>query len=141
MKKTMLFTLAASMLAVFTSCSDDTLSDLTIPETETMSEGNWKVSYYFDNGDGVSNDLDPYTFDLQEDGTLVITGNGQTFTGSWFIKNSDDDPSYDKEMEFAITGNSVMEDIDGSWLIAKLTDTEMELLDDTPSEELHLVKQ
>ncbi len=140
MKKGMLFTLAVIVAAVFSSCSDDYLGDLTVPETETMSSGTWKVTYYFDNGDGVSNDLDPYTFDMQDDGTLVITGNGQSFTGSWFIKSSDDDPAYDKEIEFIISGNKDMDDIDGSWLIAKLTETEMELLDDTPSEELHLAR-
>lgn len=123
---------------LFTACSDDALGDISTTETENMSTGSWKVSYYFDNSDGVSNELDAYELELADDGTLTITDGTNTFSGAWNIQGSDDDPNYSKELEFSIVGNSDMDKFDGKWLIAVLTDNSMELLDDTPSEELHL---
>ncbi|MBK9454098.1 MAG: hypothetical protein IPO24_00245 [Bacteroidetes bacterium] len=68
---------------------------------------------------------------------MSATTGGTTFTGTWYVENSDDDPAYDKEMKIAITGNKQMDDLDGSWLIAELTDSVMKFKDDTPSEEIH----
>ncbi len=141
MKRMMLFTLAATVAAVFSSCSDDTLEDLTLTETEGMSEGVWKVTFYKDNSNDDSNDVIGYTLDMQDDGTLIVTGGGASYTGTWMIKNSDDDPAYSKEIDFMVVGDDNVDEIEGSWLIAVLTDTRMELLDDTPSEEMHLTKQ
>lgn len=138
MKRMILILSVALAGTLFTACSDDALSDISTTEAENMSTGSWKVSYYFDNSDGVSNELDAYELELADDGTLTITDGTNTFTGAWNIQGSDDDPNYSKELEFSIVGNSDMDKFDGKWLIAVLTDNSMELLDDTPSEELHL---
>lgn len=140
MKKMMMIMGVALAGTLFTACSDDALSDISTTEAENMSTGSWKVSYYFDNSDGVSNELDAYELELADDGTLTITDGTNTFTGAWNIQGSDDDPNYSKELEFSIVGNSDMDKFDGKWLIAVLTDNSMELLDDTPSEELHLLR-
>jgi hypothetical protein len=140
MKKLILMSTLALSIFAMTSCSKDDLSDITVTEAEALAGGSWKVVYYYDNGDGVSNDFNGYTFEFNDDGTLTATTGGTTFTGTWFVENSDDDPAYDKEMKIAITGNEQMDDLDGSWLIAELTDNVMKFKDDTPSEEIHFEK-
>lgn len=141
MKKMMIMGLMAGIVTALTSCSDDSIKGITTTEAESLSSGTWKVSYYFDNSDGVSHELDEYTFEIGTDGSLSVSGNGSTYTGTWVVKNSDDDPTYDTEIDFSIVGNSDMDKIDGSWLIALINDSAMELLDDSGSEELHLSKQ
>ena len=68
-------------------------SDLTLTEAETLAGGSWRVTYYYDNGDGVSNDFDGYTFDISDDGTLTATKGASIYTGVWMVKSSDDDPT------------------------------------------------
>lgn len=140
MKKMSLILATALTVLMLSSCSDDIPSDLTLTEAETLAGGSWRVTYYYDNGDGVSNDFDGYTFDISDDGTITATKGASTYTGVWMVKSSDDDPTYDKEIEFTISGDKQMENLDGSWLITELSDTVMKLKDDTPSEEIHFEK-
>jgi len=140
MKKLILMSGLAISIFAMSSCSKDALSDITVTEAETLAGGSWKVVYYNDNSDGVSNDFNGYTFEFNTDGTLSATTGGTTLNGTWFVDYSDDDPAYNKEMKIAITGNKQMDDLDGSWLIAELTDAVMKFKDDTPSEEIHFEK-
>lgn len=130
----------ALTIIMLSSCADDLPSDLTLTEVETLAGGNWRVTYYFDNGDGVSSDFDGYTFEISEDGTIAATKGATTYTGIWMVKSSDDDPAFDKEIEFIISGDKQMEDLDGSWIITELSHTIMKLKDNTPSEEIHFEK-
>lgn len=140
MKKIILLSGIICSALLMPSCSDDSLADVTVTEAEALATGSWKVVYYFDNSDGVSNDFDGYTFEINDDGTISASKSGTTYTGTWMVKSSDDDPDYDKEMEITITGNDQMDELDGSWLIAELTDNSLQLKDDTPSEEIHFEK-
>lgn len=140
MKKIMLMSGILLSVLIMPSCSKDALSDVTITEAEALAGGSWKVVYYYDNSDGVSNDFDGYTFEIGDDGTITATNGASSYTGTWLVKSSDDDPDYSKEIEFTIAGDKQMDKLDGKWLIAELTETTMQLKDDTPSEEIHLEK-
>ncbi|MBK9454097.1 MAG: hypothetical protein IPO24_00240 [Bacteroidetes bacterium] len=71
MKKLILMSTLALSIFAMTSCSKDALSDITVTEAETLAGGSWKVTYYYDNGDGVSNDFNGYTFEFNTDGNFV----------------------------------------------------------------------
>lgn len=137
MKKVTILLATAFTVLAFASCSKDDISKVTITEAEKLAIGSWKVNYYYDNSDGVSNDFNGYTFDINTDGTVVAHIGGTDHYGTWLIKNSDDDPNYDKEIEFVISGDAQMDKLDGKWLITEVTDTTLKLKDDTPSEEIH----
>lgn len=141
MKKIFLIASAMFAAAFLSSCTDDTLTDLTITEVEGMSTGNWKVIFQSDNGNDDSHDLLGYALEFLADGTLTASKGAESFTGTWIVKSSDDDPDYDKEFDFLISGNKAMDELDGSWLIGTLTDNRMELLDDSPSEQIHLERE
>jgi len=98
------------------------------------------VTYYYINVDGISNNFDGYILNIALDGIITATKGTSTFTGVWMVKSSDDDPAYDKGIEFTISCDKQMENLDGSWLITALTDSVAKLKDDTPSEEIHLEK-
>lgn len=134
----------AFVIVMLASCTkdDSVLSDLTTSEVTSTLDGNtWKVTYYFDNSDGEStDDFAGYTFVFYEDGSINASNSGETFSGTWLIKNSDDDPDFDKEIEFTISGNKQMDELDGSWLITELTDSSVKLKDDNGAEEMHFEK-
>ncbi len=134
--------LAIALLGlVFTACKkQDKISDLTITETENLAIGSWKVSYYYDNSNGVSNDFDGYTFDISSDGTFIANMGGVSFNGLWLVKNSDDDPQYNNEIEFTVSGDTQMDKLNCKWLVVEITETSMNLKDDTPSEEIQFQK-
>lgn len=126
--------------AIFTSCSKSDITDITVADATAKATGTWKVNYYYDNSDGVSNDFDGYSFVISDDGSVTATIGGTTHNGIWVIKNSDDDPKYSTEMEFTISGDDRMDKLDGKWLIKSVSDTEMELIDDSSPEEIHFSK-
>ena len=66
MKKIILMSGILFSVIMMPSCSDDSLDDVTVTEAEALAGGSWKVVYYFDNGDGVSNDFDGYTFEIND---------------------------------------------------------------------------
>lgn len=124
-------------MAVLTSCSKDDISNITVNEAQAFVPGDWKVTYYFDNSNGVSCEFDGYTFTFGDDGTVTATISGTEYAGLWTVSSSDDDPNFDKEIEITISGTSAMDDLDGKWLITEISETVMKFKDDTPSEEIH----
>lgn len=125
------------VMAVFTSCTKEDISDLTVNEAQGLVPGDWKVTYYFDNSNGESSEFDGYTFSFADDGTVTASVSGSEFTGTWNVSSSDDDPNFDKEIEITISGNSALDDLDGKWLITEISESVMKFKDDTPSEEIH----
>lgn len=140
----MLILLIASFTLFIASCSSDDLSDLTIPETEDLIAGSgaWKVTYFYDKDKDETFDFNGWTFTFNDDGTLTANKGSETFTGSWNVKSSDDDPDYDKEMDIIITGAYPLDEMSDDWIIIELTDSTMQLKDDNDNgiEELHLQK-
>ncbi len=138
-KLQLLFAVGVSAM-LLSSCTKDALSDITLGEAEKMAAGSWRVTYYVDDSDGVSNDFDGYTFEINDDGSVTAAIGALSHSGSWAVKNSDDDPDHSKEIEFMISGDDQMDKLDGSWYITDLTETTMQLIDDTPGEEIHFEK-
>lgn len=129
--------LIAIVAITVSSCSKDDIQKLSVSDAEATIPGNWKVTYYFDNSDGSTDDFAGYTFTFGTDGSLTVNSGSSTFTGTWTVKSSDDDPNYDKEVEIEISGNDLMDELSHSWLLTELTDASMQLKDDSGDEELH----
>lgn len=142
MKKYMMILVMVSISVFMTSCSSDDLSDLTVPETEDLvaGTGSWKVTYFYDKDKDETSDFNGWTFTFNDDGTLTASKGSETYTGSWNIKSSDDDPDYDKEIVIIITGAYPLDEMSDDWIIIELTDSNMKLKDDSDDgiEELHL---
>lgn len=139
MKNVKMFVIAIVAITV-SSCSKDDIKKLSVSDAIADVTGNWKVTYYFDNSDGSTDDFAGYTFNFNADGVLTAVSGSETFTGTWTVESSDDDPDFDKELKITIAGNDVMDELSHSWLLTELTDSTMQLKDDSGSEELHFEK-
>lgn len=137
MKKAFGVMTAAAMGFMIASCSMDSTTDITTPGTEGTATGTWKVSYYFDNSDGVTDDFAGYVFNFTDDGNMTATQDSATFSGTWVIKNGDDDPVFNEEMTITISGNELMDRLNHKWVVTAMTSTTMELKDDSGEEEIH----
>ena len=86
--------------------------------------------------------LSSFEFQFNTDGTLIVTGSGSTFSGSWSVlldshTKPDDSGNHsgteDHKMVLQITGNSNMDEISEDWHIVSITQTEMRFIDDNPA--------
>lgn len=141
MKTTVKLMLIALSISLF-SCSksnDNNVTPSTTNKTEKVS-GNWTVTYYLDSGKDETSDFSGYNFAFNTGAVLLATNGSATYTGSWRIGDmSSDDDSSSNKLIIMISGNKAMDHLQGDWLIAKLTDTEIWLKDDNVSsnEEIH----
>lgn len=135
-----LFLLALTIsLASCTKSSNDNPSSSNTNKTEQV-KGNWTVTYYFDSGKDETSDYSGYSFAFNSDGTLEAMTGSTTYTGNWRIgDSSSDDDSSSNKLVISITGNKAMDDLQDDWLIVKLTDNEIQLMDDNvnSAEQLH----
>jgi len=106
--------------------------------TNIAQSGNWVVSSFVDSGTDETNDFAGYTFDFQNDGTLVATNGTQTLTGTWSVTHSsgnssgdddDDDDDNDFNIFFPVDESNDFEDLNDDWDIVSATDSRIELLD------------
>ncbi|MFI5172631.1 MAG: hypothetical protein ACHQFW_09580 [Chitinophagales bacterium] len=143
MKKVKSIILMAVVILAFASCAKEDVPTPSVPsltDSIEMAKGSWIVNYYYDNSNGVSNDFDGWTFSFNADGTIIVASGAESFSGSWVVENSDDDPNFDTEMVITISGNTLMDKLDHKWLITELTDSTMHLKDDSGNEEIHFEK-
>ncbi len=91
-------------LAACTKSNDDNVN----PDNKVEQvSGNWTVSYFFDSGKDETSDFSGYSFDFNSNGVLTASGNGNTFTGAWWIgSNSSDDDNSSNKLNISITGTS-----------------------------------
>lgn len=117
-------------LGTFQSCSKD---DATPSQTATSTEGNWRVSLYFDNSDETYK-FTGYTFTFNSNGTIAATNGSNTVTGTWSQVSSK------FNIDFGVT--PVFSDQNDDWLIVEKTTTSIKLKDDNPArnEKLEFVK-
>jgi hypothetical protein len=115
-------------LAACTKSNDDNVN----PDNKVEQvSGNWTVSYFFDSGKDETSDFSGYSFDFNSNGVLTASGNGNTFTGAWWIgSNSSDDDNSSNKLNISITGNYAMDELQDDWLIESLTSNEIRLRDD-----------
>ncbi len=121
----------ALLLPLFFSC--EPVDSVSVAVEETVTSGNWKVVYYFDDKDETYK-FNGYSFVFSTDGKLTATFSGQTKTGVWSVNSSSN------KLIITISGTDALDDMTDDWLIVEKTDASIKLKDDnlTKKEEIHL---
>ena len=98
---------------------------------DALVEGEWIISYFFDDSDGTS-DFAGYTFAFNPDGTaLADNGSGQ-INGAWQIE-SEDGGKLELKLEFGETDLFVS--LEDDWDVLEFDGTIIKLMDEDTSEE------
>lgn len=138
--------IALLTLAALWSCSN---SDDNNPSpsdgglTPDQVTGDWKVSYYYDDGKDETSDFSAFVFNFNADGSFEAGSSAQNYTGSWSMGEAgDDSSSSSKKMVINITGNDKINSLSDDWLILSVTSNEIRLKDDSDNsvEELYFVR-
>jgi hypothetical protein len=139
MKTLTTFILLAVTAVIAGSCSKNDSSS-TSTEKSNLSGGTWKVTYFTDSGKDETSDFSGYTFTFGTGGALTVTSpSSATFTGSWSIKSGSTSGGYGSgssdpdKLVMTISGDTQMTKISKSWMIVKLTSTDIWLSDDNTS--------
>ena len=119
--------------------SDDDQSMPNNPDPQVITQGDWKVTWYWDKDKDETNDFASYVFNFNGSGAFESTNAGSTVNGTW--QATTDDGS----QRLAISSGSVtkpLTDLDDDWIIVSMTSNKIELKDDNDEhlEELRFEK-
>lgn len=103
---------------ILEDCSNTTCSEAEI--SAYVVECIWNVVSYNN-----TNDLIVYDFDFNADGTVLITGNGQTITSMW--STSTTASGIGTMLEFSNVGAPTIQVIAGNWLIIECAPDRLEM--------------
>jgi hypothetical protein len=117
------------------SCSDDddaqNLSPTPSEVSNIVKQGNWSVTYYFDDTDKTLQ-FEGYNFTFGEGNVVTADKDESEVLGTWSVTLDDDDDSND-DLEFNllfVTPATFLE-ISDDWDIIEYTDTKIRLADDS----------
>jgi hypothetical protein len=120
------------ILALALGCSeDDDSNSFKKKVINTVSEGTWRITYYFDSDTDETSDYAGYNFTFADSDVLTTTNGVNTYTGAWSVtdSNSNDDTLDDLDFNILFTTPLLFEELSDDWTIVELTDTTIELID------------
>jgi hypothetical protein len=138
MKKVSFYSILACVFIINTAStcsSDDSNSSSTTdttPIVNTVTQGTWRVTYYFDTDTDETSDFTGYNFTFGSSNVLTATNGTNTFTGSWSVtsnNSNDDSPSNDLDFNILFASPANFEDLSDDWDIVSRTATKIELID------------
>ncbi len=138
MKMASIFLILMYITTVAACSKDDSNNDspqnTTVQQTQTTAQsGSWKVTYFFDSDHEETNHFTGYTFNFNEDGSLVAVKGSTTITGTWSVtdgSSSDDDGgSSDKDFNIFFASPPDFEDLSDDWDIVSVGNSKIELRD------------
>ena len=138
MKKVSFYSILACVFIINTAStcsSDDSNSSSTTDPTpiiNTVTQGTWRVTYYFDTDTDETSDFAGYNFTFGSSNVLTATNGTNTFTGSWSVtsnNSNDDSPSNDLDFNILFASPANFEDLSDDWDIVSRTATKIELID------------
>jgi hypothetical protein len=134
MKNVSFYSILACIFIINTAstCSSDdsnssSTTDLT-PIVNTVTQGTWRVTYYFDTDTDETSDFAGYNFTFGSSNVLTATNGTNTYTGSWSV-TSDNSPSSDLDFNILFVSPANFEDLSDDWDIVSRTSTKIELID------------
>ena len=140
MKKLSFYSILACvfMLSTASTCSNDdnpSSSSDPNPVINTVNQGTWRVTYYYDTDSDETSDFTGYNFTFGASNVLSATNGTNTYTGSWSVTSDDSDDSNDdsssSDLDFNILFASPANfaELSDDWDIISRTDTKVQLID------------
>jgi hypothetical protein len=119
------------------SCGED--GSLGNPNTvsDIVTSGVWKVEAYTEMGQNYTNDFAGYTFSFVGNGSVTVSCNGTSCSGTWF----EDVVTRKVSMNF-INATPALDRINNQWAVAEINAAVVAMINNSPNEEfLSLTRQ
>lgn len=120
-------------LLLFLACQSDDSNDNTTSTdinavVAVVTNGTWKITYYYDSDKEETSNFSGYTFTFTSNGVLTATNGTLTHSGTWSISNDDDNKS-DLDFNIAFSAPATFVDLTEDWDIIEKTSTSIKLKD------------
>ena len=115
--------IAFAVVATAYKKEDDSLSPNNT--SNTLQQGMWKVSYYYDKDKDETSHFSSYEFEFMDDGSLKIVNSSSQYTGTWSTYDSD---GYSK-MNINAGSSDPLSDLNDDWKVVENSETMIKLED------------
>jgi hypothetical protein len=99
--------------------------------SQAVTSGNWRVSHFSERGNDETSDFNGYSFLFNNDGSVSVTKNGITTSGTWSVGNSS--RKFNIDLGPKIDANKPLGELTDDWQILSNSATEIRLTDDNSS--------
>jgi hypothetical protein len=126
--KNVFLALGCLLSVFFIGCKKDDASvtpNLSTEVSNTLKNGTWRVSYYWDNDQDETGSFNGYTFLFLNNNTVTASNNNNTVSGSWTMGT--DDSAVKIFLNFVSPPD--FESISGDWKISLHSPTQVNLVD------------
>jgi hypothetical protein len=141
--KKLLFIAVLSVGYIFTTSSGCQTKDNQITPGNAMSpapvSGDWKVTFYSNDGSVATADYTEYTFDFKPKEVITATFDQTTAAGYWSISAAD---KAVRTLNIAFnSGDPRLSQLNNNWEVLNVSETEVRLADEETNRQLYLAKQ
>lgn len=119
-----------------TCCDDDTIAVAVAkdaaPVVNTINNGTWKISYFFDNNSNKTSLFSGHTFTFGSNATLTANNGTTVYSGNWSVLQSklvDDNPANDLSFSISFSSPDHMSSLSNNWDVFERTTTRVILRD------------
>lgn len=115
---------------ILTSCTKADVKAQKILESE-ITDGSWRISLFNDSGIDETSDFSGYTFNFEDNGSLVASSATGTLNGTWQVTDSNSNDDSPDDLHFYINFNVTndFQDLNDDWDIVSNSSTVLELSD------------
>ena len=89
---------------------------------DTLAFGTYTIVKFIDSSVDHTSQFADYIFKFEADDVFIAKKGSQKFEGKWHMNNDD------TKMMIDITGNPRLDDLDGDWHVARLTDQRLSIV-------------
>jgi len=127
--------LTAIAISIFASCNSEDYKTGADEVTDTVKEGTWTISYFYDSGVDKTADYAAYNFVFSDKNILTAVKETNSYTGQWFVSNSTSDGDiYSTIFKVSIGPNEIFQDLNADWKVMENKGSSLTLKDDSHGE-------
>jgi len=122
---TLLSALSLMFILISSSCKKEDNSNSAPSVSSIVTQGNWRVTLYSENGVNETSKFSNYSFTFNSNGTVSAVSSGSTVSGTW--SNANDDSQHKLILNFS--NPSTFVEISDDWHIVEQTSVKIRLED------------
>ncbi|QKJ64026.1 hypothetical protein [Flavobacterium sp. M31R6] len=123
------------VVATFVSCSNDDSKNTVDDVSDTIKDGTWKVSYFYDSGKDETLNYAGYNFVFGSNDVLTSTKETNSYIGMWSVaKSTSDNDLFSTIFKISMSPVDIFQDLNGDWKVMENTGTSVKLKDDSKGE-------
>ncbi|REH00847.1 hypothetical protein C8P67_10295 [Flavobacterium aquicola] len=125
----------AFIMAVFISCSNDDNKTGANDVSDTVQDGTWKVTYFYESGEDITQEYAGYNFAFDDNTVVTAAKEADSYTGVWSVSKSTSDDDISSTIFILSFGtSSSLLHLSGSWKVIENTGTSLKLKNNSNSD-------